>query len=257
MVASGQEALTPDQTLTDKGGYVTGFEDIFRADGFKIDAALIKELDTLFQWCLYAGREALSEAKLFNNGRLLKNAGVIMGNLLYPTSSFCKMAEEIYLKEMHFSDSDNTSGIHPYNRFMSGLPGILLAKALGMGGEAFALDAACASSIYAIKLACDKLHRRDADVMLAGAACCSDPLFPHVGFSQIKAMSPSGLNKPFSIHADGLIPAQGAAFVVLKRLVDAQKGKDNILGVISGIGLSNDGRSGGFLSPSLRSRCAV
>ena len=252
MVASDKEVLTPDRTLTDNGGYVTGFEEIFRTDGFKVDAALIKELDPLFQWCLHTGREALASAKIFGNEQLLQNAGVIMGNLMYPTASMYKMAEEIYLEKLRFASSKNATAIHPYNRFMSGLPAILLAEALGMGGDSFAVDAACASSLYAIKLACDRLHRREADVMLAGAVSCSDPLFTHVGFSQIKAMSASGINKPFSIHADGLIPAQGAAFVVLKRLEDARKSKDTILGVIRGVGLSNDGRSGGFLSPSLK-----
>src|SRR2546430_12886492 len=38
--------------------------------------------------------------------------------------------------------------------------------------------------------------------------------------------------------------------VVLKRLADAERDGDAIAGVIRGVGLSNDGRSGGFLSPS-------
>ena len=47
---------------------------------------------------------------------------------------------------------------HAWNRFMSGLPAHLLAQGLGLGAGAFALDAACASSLYAIKLACDRLQ---------------------------------------------------------------------------------------------------
>jgi acyl transferase domain-containing protein len=52
---------------------------------------------------------------------------------------------------------------------MSGLTARLAATALGLDGPAFALDAACASSLYAIKLACDRLHDGSADLMLAGA----------------------------------------------------------------------------------------
>ena len=48
-------------------------------------------------------------------------------------------------------------GTNPLNRHVAGLPAGLLAKALGLGGGAFTLDAACASSIYAVKLACDEL----------------------------------------------------------------------------------------------------
>ena len=50
----------------------------------------------------------------------------------------------------------------------SGLPA-LLARALHLDMGAFALDAACASSLYAIRLACDALHDGRADLMLAGA----------------------------------------------------------------------------------------
>jgi len=61
-------------------------------------------------------------------------------------------------------------GIDWRNRFMSGLPAHLISNALGLTGGAAALDAACASSLYAMKLACDRLHDRTADVMLAGAS---------------------------------------------------------------------------------------
>ena len=63
-------------------------------------------------------------------------------------------------------------------------------------------------------------------------------------------MSRRGESRPFAADADGLVPAEGAAFVVLKRLADAVAAGDTILGVIRGIGLSNDGNAGGFLSPS-------
>ena len=40
---------------------------------------------------------------------------------------------------------------------MAGLPAGLLARALGLGGGCYTLDAACASSLYALKLAADEL----------------------------------------------------------------------------------------------------
>ena len=130
---------------------------------------------------------------------------------------------------------------------MSGLPAHLAAQALGLGGIAFALDAACASSIYAIKLACDSLHDGHADLMLAGAVNRADDLFIHQGFTALGALSPSGRSRPFHAEADGLIPAEGAALLALRRLEDARRDGDRILGVIRGIGLSNDGRGRGLL----------
>ena len=138
----------------------------------------------------------------------------------------------------------------PRNRFSSGLPAHLASQALNLGGEAFSLDSACASSLYAIKLACDRLQDRRYDVMVAGAVNRTDDLFIHIGFCALKAMSRTGQSRPFSADADGLVPAEGAAFVVLKRLDDAVANGDDILGVIRGVGLSNDGTAGGFLSPA-------
>ncbi len=39
--------------------------------------------------------------------------------------------------------------------------------------------------------------------------------------------------------------------VALKRLADAERAGDQILGVILGVGLSNDGRQSGFLAPAV------
>ena len=64
----------------------------------------------------------------------------------------------------------------------------------------------------------------------------------------MKALSPTGRSRPFIQGADGLVPSEGAAAVVLKRLSDVRR-SDTVRGVIRGIGLSNDGKRKGFLAP--------
>ena len=86
--------------------------------------------------------------------------------------------------------------------------------------------------------------------MLAGAVNRADDLFIHVGFTALSALSKSGQSRPFNAEADGLVPAEGAAMVALKRLSDARRSGDHVFGVIRGVGLSNDGRGRGFLAPS-------
>ena len=54
---------------------------------------------------------------------------------------------------------------------------LLIAQALSLSGTHFCIDAACSSSFYAIKLASHYLWSGKADLMLAGAISCSDPLF--------------------------------------------------------------------------------
>ena len=228
----------PERSATDKGGYVQGFDAIFDPNGFACPAEELAGLDPLVLWLAHSGREALREAGLDIAPR--GRCGLIAGNLSYPTASLSAFAESVWLER---------EGPKPANRFSSGLPAQLAARALGLQGPAFCLDAACASSLYAVKLACDQLHDGQADLMIAAGVNRGDDLFLHMGFTALNALSPTGRSRPFHREADGLIPAEGAACVVLKRLDDAVRDSNRILGVIRGIGLSNDGRSRGFLVP--------
>ncbi len=264
LAIASAERRSPDQAWHDRGGYVRGFEDVFDAQGFTLPAAEILGLDPLFQWLLYAGREALSDAG--HDAGLSERTGIVLGNLSFPSVGASRFAESVWLGDDRVAGDrvagdrvagDRVAGdrpggdpADPRNHFNSGLPAQLLARALGLGGGAFALDAACASSLVAVKLACDRLHDGRADAMLAGAVSCADDLFIHVGFCALEALSPSGRSRPFHRGADGLLPAEGAVFVVLRRLSDAITRGDRILGVIRGVGLSNDGRGGGLLAPS-------
>jgi 3-oxoacyl-(acyl-carrier-protein) synthase/3-hydroxymyristoyl/3-hydroxydecanoyl-(acyl carrier protein) dehydratase/1-acyl-sn-glycerol-3-phosphate acyltransferase len=235
----------PDRTWSDRGGYVRGFEGIFDPKGFAIDEREIAGLDALFRWLLHVGRSAVKDARLTD----VRGTGAIIGNLSFPSLSMARFAERIWLGDA-LADAAEIERVDARNRFMSGLPAHLLARALDLGRPAFCLDAACASSLVAIKWACDRLHRREADAMLAGAVCSADDLFIHVGFCALQAMSKTGQSRPFHRDADGLVPAEGAAMLVLERLEDAERNGRRILGVIRGMGLSNDGRRGGLLAPA-------
>lgn len=138
--------------------------------------------------------------------------------------------------------------VHPQNARVVGLPAALLARALGLGGGAYTLDAACASSLYALKLACDELSSGRADAMLAGGVSRPECLYTQMGFTQLRALSRRGVCAPFDAAADGLLVGEGAGLVLLKRLDDALRDCDRIYGVIRGIGLSND-IGGSLLAP--------
>jgi 3-oxoacyl-(acyl-carrier-protein) synthase/3-hydroxymyristoyl/3-hydroxydecanoyl-(acyl carrier protein) dehydratase/1-acyl-sn-glycerol-3-phosphate acyltransferase len=235
-----------DRAYSDRGGYVTGFEGRFDATGFALSPAELAGLDPLFLWVLHTAREALRGASVAGDSQA--RTGAIFGNLSFPSDSLSRYAEQQHFPEL--TAAVGRAPVDPRNRFMSGLPAQVLAQALTLGGDCFALDAACASSLYAIKLACDALHDGRADRMLAGAVNRADDLFIHVGFTALGAQSPTGRSRPFHAEADGLVPGEGAGFVVLERLEDALANGRNILGVIRGAGLSNDGRGRGMLAPS-------
>lgn len=123
-----------------------------------------------------------------------------------------------------------------------------MAKAMGLGKGSYTLDAACASSLYALHLGCLELEAGRLDAVLAGGISLPQSLYTQVGFTQLQALSPSGVCAPFTSRADGLVVGEGAGMVLLKRLDDAERDGDRILAVIRGIGLSND-VGGSLLSP--------
>lgn len=228
----------PERTVTDKGGYVTGFDAVFDPTGFQLPEEIIRGSDPALWWLLHSARQALGECRI---DALPQKTGLIIGNLAYPTTQFVRYAESIWL------DQEIEKKAH--HRFTAGSLAGQVAKALGANGLFFALDAACASSLYALHFACHQLREGRADLMLVGAANHADDLFLHMGFTALQALSPSGQSRPFHRDADGLIPAEGAAVVVLQRLSEAIEAKRPVLGVIRHIGLSNDGRGKGLLAP--------
>ncbi len=243
----------PDRTLSAKACFIENFQ--FDASRFEVNQATrdrLARLDPMFHLLLHAGKDAWDRAKTVAVDR--RRVGIIIGNIALPTDASSALADEILgealddaLKRnnesaaisLRRSPSSKTK-TDPLNRYVAGLPAGVLAKTLNLGGSTFTLDAACASSLYAIKLACDELTGGRADAMLAGGLSRPDSLYTQMGFSQLKALSPTGRCAPFDAKADGLVVGEGCGMFVLKRLDDALRDGDEIHAVIRGIGLSND-----------------
>lgn len=242
---------TPDTVFTARGCFVDTFETTASIPGLPPGTA--ESLDPNFHLLLQAGRAAFAGARMACVD--LSRVGVIVGNLALPTDGSSALCEEVLTplyRQAVFPDRRQEAARlrgNPLNRYVTGLPAGLLARALGLSGGAYALDAACASSLYAIKLACDELHARRADAMLTGGLSRPDSLYTQMGFTQLRALSPSGRCSPFDRSGDGLIVGEGAGVVVLKRLSDALRDGDTIHALIRGVGLSND-IEGNLLAPS-------
>ncbi|MBP7678400.1 MAG: beta keto-acyl synthase, partial [Thermoanaerobaculia bacterium] len=185
----------PDGAWSDRGGYVSGFEAVWDPAGFAVGERELEGLDPLVPWVLHTAREALREAGDGRSGTVARpRTGAVFGNLGFPSEGMAAFARSVWTGN---GRAGAGAGVDPRNRFMSGGTAALLSRALGLGAGAFCLDAACASSLYAIKLACDRLHDGEADVMLAGAVQRADDLFLHVGFTALGALSRSGRSRPF------------------------------------------------------------
>ncbi|HEY7326554.1 MAG TPA: beta-ketoacyl synthase N-terminal-like domain-containing protein [Gemmataceae bacterium] len=218
--------------------------------GLDLPAELLSELDPVFHLALYAARQAFASG--MTRGLDRRRVGVILGNIALPTERVSELARAYLgrtLAERIAQTAPSVEAPSPLNRYIPGLVAGIVAKALGLAGGSCTLDAACASSLYALKLAADELRAGRADAMLAGGVSRPDCLYTQMGFSQLRALSPSGRCSPFDARADGLVVGEGAGVFLLKRLEDAVQHGDRILAVIAGIGLSNDVQ-GNLLAPS-------
>ncbi|MEU5534964.1 SDR family NAD(P)-dependent oxidoreductase [Streptomyces sp. NPDC020362] len=124
-----------------------------------------------------------------------------------------------------------------------------IANRLDLGGANYTVDAACASSLAALDVACKELVSGSSDVVLCGGADLHNGINDFVLFSSVHALSPTGRSRAFDDSADGIALGEGVACVVLKRLADAERDGDRIYGVIKGIGSASDGRSLGLTAP--------
>ncbi|MEO0626835.1 MAG: beta-ketoacyl synthase N-terminal-like domain-containing protein, partial [Bacteroidota bacterium] len=253
-----------DKCYSLRGGYVRDYN--FDPNGYKMPAALLARQDKLLQWSLFVAKSALEDSGYYNDEVATSNCGLILGNLSFPTASSHRLMSSVYsstigaaIKDLLDDPQFDMSGLRndiPENEVLTHLPSEMVSKALGLGRTHYALDAACATSLYAIKLACDELQMGKADLMLAGAVSASDQLFIHMGFSIFQAYAPTDEKfVPLDRDSAGLVSSEGAGMVVLKRLADAERDGDRILGVIAGIGLSNDGRGKFLLSPNPKGQC--
>jgi PfaB family protein len=223
----------------------------FDPSGFDISTALLLDMDPMCQWVLHASRQALKNTRMAPMDK--RRMGVIIAAIALPTEMSSAISRDIMGLQL-IQEKPDQGGIRPMPPAMAlsgrvvGFPAAMVSQALGLGGPNYTLDAACASSLYSVKLACDELRSHRVDAMIAGGVSRPDSLYTQIGFSQLRALSPSGRCAPFDQSADGLIVGEGAGIMVLKRLEDAVAHGDTIHGVIRGIGLSNDMR-GNLLAP--------
>lgn len=238
-----------DHVYSKTGCFISEIPPLSDLSGLQIDTQLIADLDPLFHLLLHAGKRAFDDGI---TDRIDRNRiGVIIGNLVLPSEKSALITRQWLgrtFEEALNGESDHIVPTDPLNRYVAGLPAGILAHALGLGGGSFTLDAACASSLYAIKLAVDELLEGRADAMLSGGVSRPDPLYTQMGFSQLRALSRSGICRPFDASGDGLVVGEGAGIFLLKRTEDALAAGDRIYGIIRAVGVAND-IGGSLLAP--------
>ncbi|NEO73022.1 type I polyketide synthase, partial [Moorena sp. SIO3H5] len=132
-----------------------------------------------------------------------------------------------------------------------------LSYTLGFIGPNLAVDTACSSSLLSVHLACSSLRNKESNLALAGGVNLIISPLTHINHSRARMLSPDGRCKTFDAKADGFVRSEGCGIVVLKRLSDAIADGDNIMAVIRGTAINQDGSTSGLTVPNGISQQAV
>ncbi|WP_370896067.1 SDR family NAD(P)-dependent oxidoreductase [Chryseobacterium gossypii] len=242
----------PDVSHSKWGGFIPKID--FDPLAFGIPPQSLAAIEPTQLLTLLVAKRAMEDAgygeKQINRENISVIIGAEGGNDLANSYSFRGYYKQVF-GELH----EEVKDAFPHTTEDS-FPGILanviagrITNRLDLGGRNFTVDAACASSLAAIDLACQELVLGKSDMVLAGGADLHNGINDYLMFSSTHALSRKGRCATFDSEADGIALGEGIAILVLKRYDDAVRDGDRIYSVIKGVGGSSDGKALGLTAP--------
>jgi acyl transferase domain-containing protein/NADPH-dependent curcumin reductase CurA/acyl carrier protein len=237
-VAAYQSDTTqPGRISTHGGGFlrdIAGFDPQF----FNISPREARYIDPQQRLVLETAWEALEHAGIDPHRLRGGSGGVYIGAGCHDYG--------VEARRLPMDELDGHIGTGTSHSAVSGR----LSFFLGWRGPCLTVDTACSSSLVALHLATEGLRRRECEIALAGGVSLVHHPYNHVVFSQAGMLSPDGRCKTFDDSADGYGRSEGCGIVTLKRMSDARRDGDRILGLIRGVAVRQDGESGGLTVPN-------
>lgn len=254
----------PHASYTDQVAFLDDV-DRFDAVHYGVPPSRAQAMDPQHRLMLDVAREALDDAGLGRGDFDRENTGVFLGisvsdykDLMAAPLRAMALAEESQAADHPGSldaVKEQAERFGPLHAFS--LPGSLLNMASGtvsrqfdLGGPSFAVDAACSGSLVALDQAIAQLRQGTCRIAVVGGVYLNLTPDSLVGFSRLRALSATGVCRPFDEGADGFVLGEGAGAVVIRPLADALADGDRVYAVIKGIGSANDGASPGPLAPT-------
>ncbi|KAK0663601.1 Narbonolide/10-deoxymethynolide synthase PikA1 [Lasiodiplodia hormozganensis] len=226
------DALAKGKTYVRRGGFLDRAEHFDRSR-FTIPEVQLQQMDPQQRILLETVDSALTDAGYSRKDMAGRDASVYIG-------VSCKDWAKVAPLDGAFIGTGAAAAIVS-NR---------ISFELGLSGTSMSIDTACSSSLVAVDLAVQALRLGRTDMAVAGGVNMILHPDPYVVFCQNKMLSPDGLCKTFDRDAKGYVRSEGCGVVILKRLSDALRDDDPVLGVITGSCSNQDGRSTNISAPS-------
>ncbi|MGC3999548.1 MAG: beta-ketoacyl synthase N-terminal-like domain-containing protein [Anaeromyxobacter sp.] len=191
------------------------------------------------------GRKLLAEVRFhaLRTGAYLREALVARGAPEEQVRTLLARAQERTEAALPPLDEDALPG------WLGSVAAARIARRFDLLGPRLAIESACASTLAALQAAVQALRAGACDTALVGGAWADmQPEF-YVGSCRFNALSAKG-STPFDARASGFVPGEGAGFVVLRRLADAERDGQRVQAVVRGVGASSDGAGKSIFAPS-------
>lgn len=258
----------PDKTYGKTGAFLPEVE--FDPIEFGIPPINLESISTIQLMALLVAKQALADAgytrdettasKREKTGVILGVAGTGNTGFKLATRTDFPLWEKV-IRNFGFPDEIVAAILERLKNLYAGwressFPGLLgnvvsgrITSYFDLGGTNCTVDAACASSLAAFKMAIAELADGSCDAVLTGGINVDNSILAYMCFSKTPALSLEGCSRPFDEASDGIALGDGVGMVVLKRLEDAERDQDKIYGVIRGIGSSSDGHAKSIYAP--------
>ena len=255
---------TPDKSYCKRGGFLPDVD--FNPMEFGLPPNILELTDSSQLLSLIVAKEVLADANLpegYDRDKIGITLGVGGGQKI--SHSLTARLQYPVLKKVFansgISDEDSEMLIKKFqdqyvhweeNSFPGSLGNVIagrIANRFDFGGMNCVVDAACAGSLAAMRMALSELVEGRSEMMITGGVCTDNSPSMYMSFSKTPAFTTNETIQPFDIDSKGMMIGEGIGMIALKRLEDAERDGDRIYSVIKGIGSSSDGKFKSIYAP--------
>lgn len=231
-----------DKLRCNKGSFISNvyafdnsFFKISDQEAKRMDPQLRKLLQNIYHCCE-------------DSGYINKIKGTKTG--MYVGACFHDYNFEILRSNQEISSYDGTGNAAT---MLSNYPSFIF----DLKGPSQTIDTACSSSLVALHNACLGLMNGDCDMaFVSGVNLLLSP-WHYLYFSKTGVLSSSGECHSFDNRADGYVPGEAIASILIKPLDKAIEDNDNIYAIIKGTSTNHGGYTPSISSPSINEELSV
>jgi polyketide-type polyunsaturated fatty acid synthase PfaA len=261
------DSSAPDKTYCKRGGFIPDID--FDPMEFGLPPNILEVTDVSQLLSLVVAKEAFEDAGCGENMEFdREHTGCILGYVGTSSKLFTPLMTRLQypvwdkvLRSAGIPESDAEKIVEKMklayvgweeNSFPGAIGNVVagrICNRFDLGGTNCVVDAACASSLAALRMAVGELIEGRANMMLTGGVDTDNSINSYMCFSKTPAFTKKENVRAFDAESGGMMVGEGLGMIVLKRLEDAERDGDRVYAVIRAIGTSSDGRFKSIYAP--------